>query len=373
MEKERILVVDDEKIIRELCRRTLATDFREIKEAQDAAEAMQMLKDQHFDLVITDIVMPGMNGMELIKAVNDLKKNTGIIIITGYPTLEIAINSLKEGAYDFIIKPFSTEKLRTIVQSYMEKREANVNFQRMRKEIEDKKIFEELEKLKDSFLAIVSHELKTPLSIISGYLDLMTTYINQPDQLKSFIEEAQIASQHLNLLINQLLEFSRLRSGEALYKKEPADVIALIKSAINKLKPLLDAKELALDFAPCNGLPVLNLEKNKFRDAILNLINNAINFTPEGGKITIQCCKSDEDVKIKISDTGVGIPKEHLDKVFNPFYQVQDPLTREVGGMGLGLSIAKNIIQDHGGDIMVESAVNSGSTFTVVLPIPHRN
>lgn len=373
MEKERILVVDDEKVIRELCHRTLATDFREIKEASDAAEALQILKDQSFDLVITDIVMPGMNGLELIRAVNDLKKDTGIIIITGYPTLEIAINSLKEGAYDFVVKPFNTEKLRTIVQNYMEKRDANVNFQRMKKEVEDKRIFEELEKLKDSFLAIVSHELKTPLSIISGYLDLMTTYISQPDQLKSFIEEAQIASQHLSLLINQILEFSRLRAGEVLYRKEPADVTALIRGAVTKLKPLMDAKEISLDFETSKGLPALNLEKNKFRDAILNLINNAINFTPEGGKITVRCIKSDEDVRIKISDTGVGIPEEHLNKVFNPFYQVQDPLTREVGGMGLGLSIAKNIIEDHGGDIVVESNVDSGSTFTVVLPIHNKN
>jgi two-component system, OmpR family, phosphate regulon sensor histidine kinase PhoR len=228
----------------------------------------------------------------------------------------------------------------------------------------------QLENAKTNFLSIVSHELRTPLSSIKGFLKIILE--GRPGPLNEtqadFIATASGQAEVLNVLVNDLVEFTRMQVRQTDLDLSPVSLAEVATSICSRLKPLLDDKDLSLRNAVPTNLPEIEGDRTRLEQVVSNLLANAIKFTPAGGRITLSAWVDEDELTFAVSDTGIGIPADHLPKVFEPFYQVSDGPARLHGGMGLGLAICRHIIERHGGRLEVDSTEGMGSTFRFTLP-----
>ena len=229
---------------------------------------------------------------------------------------------------------------------------------------------EELNDLKSSFVNIVSHELLTPLTVIRTYVEGLQEHVggmNVPTQQK-FLEVVDENSLKLERLIESILELSQLESGRFRMEREPTNVPELIDECLGLLRDAANEKGIVLGAEPVRRDLIVDADRNLVRRVLLNLGNNAIKFTPTGGRVTFRAQPGERSVKLTVEDNGIGIPPVELTKVFDKFYQVDSSPSRAYPGVGLGLSVAKSIVEWHGGEIQAESQPGRGSRFTVVLP-----
>lgn len=234
------------------------------------------------------------------------------------------------------------------------------------------KEMEGISKAKSDFISSVSHELRTPLTSVKGFSSLLVAekFGALPPEAKLRLEKIDQNVNRLVDMVNMLLDISRIESGKTEIKIAPADIIKLIKDTSDFLSPQMQAKKITFETALPDELTVL-MDKNLIERVLINLINNSLKFTPEGGKITLTCVKENEHAKISIADTGCGIPKEDMGKLFSEFYRSQ--LTKALPGTGLGLSLVKRIIETHKEKIWVESEVGQGTTFFFTLKLGDKN
>jgi signal transduction histidine kinase len=223
---------------------------------------------------------------------------------------------------------------------------------------------------KSDFLAVMSHELRTPLTAIIGYEELLEWGLagRVTDEQLRYLRRIGVSAIHLRELIEEILTFSRLESAREAVRLERTDVARLARETADVIEPVAREKHLAFDVV----LPPEPLEAEtdpaKLRRVLLNLLNNAVSFTDEGGiRFTLE--RSDDTAIFRVRDTGIGIATESLERIFEPFWQEQRGLTREVGGTGLGLTVARRLARMLGGDVTVRSEIGKGSTFTVRLPL----
>lgn len=229
------------------------------------------------------------------------------------------------------------------------------------------KKLQELDKLKSNFLSLVSHELRTPLTTIQGYVTFLrmekagVLNESQRDCLKISEETAD----HLNHLIEELLDLSKIETGEFKVNLTGLDMSETVNKVLASLQLLAQNKGITIENNLPNNLPLVLADKERIAQVITNLVENAIKFNPPGGKISINAANNNKDNKVSfcIADTGIGIPQEELDKIFDKFYQVDSSEKRKYAGCGLGLAISKSIIQLHKGRIWAESNLESGSKF----------
>lgn len=230
----------------------------------------------------------------------------------------------------------------------------------------------EVERLKSDFLAQVSHELRTPLFALEKSLSLILDKTTGPlsgDQQK-FLDMAGRNLKRLTLLINDLLDLSKLEAGKVALKREPEAVENVIEEALSMLKAWADTKTIRFEKAIQEGLPPVNIDSNRTIQVLINLISNAIKFTPSQGVITVEASREDnQEVRVCVQDTGIGIPPEELSKVFDKFYQIRSSAKTDVRGTGIGLTISKEIVELHGGRIWIESKVGEGTKFIFTLPL----
>ncbi len=229
---------------------------------------------------------------------------------------------------------------------------------------------EEANQAKSSFLATMSHELRTPLNAIGGYAELLDLGIHGPvtDPQREVLARIQRSQRHLLGLINDVLNFAKLEAGHVEYRIRDVSV----REAVDTLEPLvapqLRAKGLTFDRQGCMGTEKVRADHEKLQQILLNLVSNAIKFTPDGGRITLMCEARGEDVRIGVTDTGIGIPSDRLEDVFAPFVQIERRLNAPHEGTGLGLAISRDLARGMAGDLTGESTPDVGSTFTLVLP-----
>ena len=227
----------------------------------------------------------------------------------------------------------------------------------------------ELDRMKTDFVSSVSHELRTPLTSIKAYTETILRDKDMPEETKlNFLDIISEETNRLASLIEDLLEVSRIEAGTAKIEQNAVDVAAIIEKVLTALEPLAGKKNIKLEPRISNELPKLSADESKIESVIINLINNAIKFTPENGRVSISVEATDGQMSIRISDTGMGIPAEALPKIFNRFYRVYRP-GKEIQGTGLGLSIVNKIVSMHNGRIEVESEIDQGTTFTVFIPL----
>ena len=234
-------------------------------------------------------------------------------------------------------------------------------------------LLEEIKKVskrKTDFISAVSHELRTPLTSIKGYASiLLSEQLGQvPQAVKERLDKINRHSDELAHLVNELLDISRIESGKLTMKLEPQDLKDIIEAVADLLSVQLKTKDIKLDVKITKETTKVNADRNQIERVFINLISNAIKFTPVKGKISVTSHPSDDFLQIDVSDTGIGIPEDALTSVFDEFYRVDNPINQEARGTGLGLSLVKHIVEAHRGKIWVKSKIGQGSTFSFTLP-----
>lgn len=229
----------------------------------------------------------------------------------------------------------------------------------------------ELEKMRMDFLALASHQLRTPLSTVSWYTEMLLAgdagRLNE--EQKKYFHEVYLANQRMAALVNALLNVSRLESGTFVVEPELTDVIKLIENVTDEQKPQIDEKKLILSALFKKNTPLIQVDPKLLYMVVQNLLSNAIKYTPEGGSIKLSMSSVKGQLSIVIADTGYGIPKHQQDKIFSKFFRADNVREKDTDGTGLGLYIVKSIIDHSGGKIWFESEENKGTTFFVTLPL----
>lgn len=231
-----------------------------------------------------------------------------------------------------------------------------------------------LEHVRKDFVANVSHELRTPLTSIKGYLEaLLDGASDDPEKCAQFLKVAQQHADQLNHLITDLLQLSQIESGRYEWKREQIGPENLIRKSVDLIRPLAEKKKQELSISADRSLPSITGDSDRLRQVLINLLDNAVKYTPEGGRIAVEARRSGDMIEIVVNDTGLGIPKKDLSRIFERFYRADRARSRDLGGTGLGLSIAKHIVEAHGGSIRADSELGKGSTLTLLLPCTVRD
>jgi len=226
-----------------------------------------------------------------------------------------------------------------------------------------------LERVRQDFVANVSHELRTPLAAIKGYVEaLRDGGLRNAAQAEQFLQVIQRHSERMDKIVSDLLLLSEMESPDRVLQKESLNLPEIIQAAVEAVRPLAEGKRQKIQVGPMEKIPPLRADIQKIHQVLINLLNNAISYTPEGGSITLEARPLSEGVEISVIDNGIGIPPDDLPRIFERFYRVDRGRSRELGGTGLGLSIVKHIVEAHGGQVRVESKPGKGSRFTFFLP-----
>lgn len=526
MPRERILVVDDEPEVLELCTRVLAAEGYEVQGVNGGQKAIALVQQERFDLLLTDIRMPDIDGLEMVRTIKELDSELIFVTMTGFGTMDTAIEALKLGVDEFVVKPFTPNDLCLALAKALEKerlRRENVRLRALiplfelnktlmatvdvnevlsqvvrisRQEtgadrvsllllsadwpsstqmraytplesrssaqerfdqavaeramalegplvlqgnveedsslpkiaqemgiysliaspiavkdkvigililtkesrgghfvpgdaellsvlsgqaavaIENARLFEEIQRayqelrkldhLKSEFINIAAHELRTPLAILMGYASIMEedAHGDSKERLQIIVRNAM----RLRSLIDNMLDLRHLETGQNQLRLSRFSLNGAVISIVGDLTPMARDKGQRIRVHGAEKLVEINTDHHKFDLILVNLLSNAIKFTPEGGEISVEVRPTEDAAIVSVRDTGIGIPPEEQERIFDRFYQVSDSLTREHGGMGLGLTIAKGMVELCGGRIWVESEVGQGSTFTFIIP-----
>ncbi len=371
----RILVIDDELGIREGCRRVLAPLGYSVEVAENGAEGLRKVREWSPDLVLLDVMMPDITGIDLLDPIHAHDPDIVCIIITGYATVELAVQAVKRGAYDFISKPFSADTLILAVHQGLERRRLVLESKRMQAlEAEAQELarakeeLERLDKMKSAFMLTVAHELRAPVAAIQGYLRLILDGYADPDKQREMLERSDQRASELLALIEDLLALARVKDAAPEEKRVPVPVGDVLKQVADLLQVEAAKKRIAFSVR-AEANPTVLATRDHIRQLWTNLISNAIRYTPEGGSVSVSLAVRDGMVEGVVEDTGIGIAAEDLPRIFDEFYRTRTAKEMVSGGTGLGLPIVKRIVETYGGNISVESEVGKGSRFTFRLPL----
>ena len=365
-----ILVAEDEAPIRMIWDRFLKRWGYQADLVENGQKALEMARTKSYQLVITDLTMPILTGQELVHQLKAEQPNLEIIVTTGQATIEVAVEMMKAGAYDFITKPISFNRAEFIIKKCLERVQAQQDNLRL---IQKNRTLEELNLIKEKFIAITSHELRTPVSIINNIVDMLL-----PD-FKGREEEQMLlmvhrSAHHLSEIVSQMHEVSSLTTQKTPLNLESVDIKELCQDVVQELGLPIQERNLRVDVTLPDHF-TLRVDRIKFKKVARELLHNAIKFTPNGGTITLGGNNTDQQSAFFVRDTGIGIPQTEIQKIFQLFYEVGNSMYHHSskedflgGGMGIGLSIVKEIVEAHHGQIQVESQEGQGSTFTVLLP-----
>ena len=356
-----VLVIDDEEAMRDSCSQILSKDGYQSETAENGTVGMEKVQDLNPDLVLIDLKMPGISGFEVLDQVKEYDPNIISIVITGYATVESAVEAMKKGAYDFLPKPFTPDQLRLIIKRGLERRRLIQETESLRRE---KKLMEE------NFITMVSHQLKSPLGTIAQYFEVILGGMAgkvEPKQ-EEMLSKARDRLENLMELINDWLDLARMNRGQIVEKFKPLSLQEVLKDIVEFIQPSAQKENIVLELLPYSGEDSILGDDETLKQVFSNLITNAIKYNRPNGAIKVFITERENSIEANVEDTGRGIPEEHLPYIFDQFYRVKQDETKKSKGTGLGLSIAKKIVEAHGGTIKVTSQLGKGSTFTVILP-----
>ena len=345
--KPHILVVDDEMGPRESLKMILHPHYT-VHVAERGGQAVDLLNKFPVDLVTLDLKMPGFTGINVLEKVKQHDPDIEAIIITGYGSLDTAIEGLRLGAFDYISKPFDVNHILSLVRRGIERRGAKAKLRRV----------------KSDFLSNVSHELRTPLSVVTGFVYLLLNQVigKLTDEQQKVLETIYRNSEELLELIDNVLWMTSLNAGDTSATMEKFDCRDVIKGIVARYEPIVREKGLSLSSdLPETEISIIS-DRVKIDRIVQNVFNNALKFT-EQGQIKIACRRSVDrgSVELEISDTGVGIEKSKMDSIFEPFQQVDTSIHRSFSGLGLGLTVARRMAELIGGSLEIKSDAGIGT------------
>jgi two-component system, OmpR family, phosphate regulon sensor histidine kinase PhoR len=481
-----VLIVDDERVIRDGCTRLLSKKGYRVLTAQDGRQALDLLSSEPVHAMLCDLKMPTMGGVEVLEEVSVRFPHVPFIVITGHGTIDTAVECMKKGAYDFITKPFGRDHLELVVgralerhkleQQTKELQEAQARnlydlaseqsrlrsmvncmadgvlvtnrdlevvlvnpalrtlmelpalpqqpaalvehfddqrlteglrsllqggpgeCERISRELEqggrhlraisapfygpdqevlgsvtvlqDVTLFRELNEMKSNFVHMVSHELRSPLAAIKQQLAVILQGLagEVTEKQKELLGRAEAKIQSLIELISDLLDVAKIESGCVVLEQASMQLSEVLEATAALMRAKAESQGVHLKLELPEPIPLIQADRRSMDEVFTNLISNAVNYSPDGGEVKVCVVPREGYLEVLVSDTGVGIEPEEVPKIFDKFYRVKHPKTRQVMGTGLGLAIVKAILESHRGSVRVESQPGVGTTFHVLLP-----
>ncbi|MBW1810685.1 MAG: response regulator [Deltaproteobacteria bacterium] len=484
-EKLRILLIDDEKVIRDGCERALASENYEIHHAENGNKGIDQLKEDVFDIVLLDLMMPGMDGFSVLKWIKSNQPWVMVIVITGFATVAKAVEAMKQGAFNFVSKPFTPDLIRLVVSQTAEQRllvsetaklreESHLDHATIAKEqsrlnsifscmegavmvtdhlgtvvlhnpaairmlevqtdpvigkplsdsildqgaqqmvseaiykgssvtrefppgtisrlflrarcapvrVDDGKtigsvtVFEDItthkkiDQHKSEFVAMVAHDLRAPLAAIVQMIYAIQMCAAEDNERRThLLNRISVRIKDQLQMIENLLSLSRLETGSLVLNLEPINGNEILSQVVETIQPKAESKEIELKFEPTQEPWRVSVDLDQMQVVLTNIVDNAIKYTNNGGRVTVSASVNNSLGRISIADNGIGIATKDLKNIFDRFFRVKGKDTRGITGSGLGLSLVQKVIEAHNGSIDVESEPGRGTTFIVNLPI----
>ena len=352
--KPHILVVDDELGPRESLKMIL-NPYYNVHVAERGTQAVDFLNKFPVDLVTLDLKMPGFTGINVLEKIKQYDPDIEAIIITGYGSLDTAIEGLRLGAFDYISKPFDVNHILALVRRGIERRGAKAR----------------LRQVKSDFLSNVSHELRTPLSVVVGFVYLLLNQVigKLSEEQQKVLETVYRNSEELLELIDNVLWMTSLSSGDASPILDRFDAREIVDETVKRYERSIREKSLTLTIdIPDDGASIIS-DRSKIERIFQNIFNNAVKFT-SAGEIRVKArVSADRGVlDLEVSDTGIGIDKSKMESIFEPFQQVDNSIHRSFSGLGLGLTVARRMAELIGGAVQVKSEPGAGTTVLMKFP-----
>lgn len=486
MREIRILIIDDEEVIREGVQRALSGRGYHISKAENGEKGIEMIRNEGFDIVLLDLMMPGIDGFAVLDWIKEHRPLIEVVVVTGFATVSKAVTAMKQGAFDFVGKPFTPDYIRIVVSRAADKILLSAETERLREEhtlslaaiqneksrlktvfgcmaeavvitdqnsivvhhnpsaikileiqtdpvigkplaasiiddtavnmvsqamakasvvtrefppgtisrkylrahcapvtagngtvigsvtaFEDISTHKEIDRMKSDFVAMVAHELKSPLASIEQMIYALQVgcQFESGQACSTMHKRITVRTRDLLSMIDNLLNLSKMENGTVEFNLEPIRGHEIIDHILDVITLQAKNKGITITYEPTSEDWWVNVDYDHIRSAFMNIISNAVKYTPEGGKVHISTAVSGGLANITVRDSGIGIGKDDLPHIFDRFFRVKGKATRHITGSGLGLSLVKEVVDAHQGYIDVRSELDHGTTFTLSFPI----
>lgn len=486
MDDIHILIIDDEKVIREGVERALSGKGFVISKAENGERGIEMIKENGYQIVLLDLMMPGIDGFGVLDWIKSNEPLIQVVVITGFATVSKAVTAMKQGAFDFVGKPFTPDYIRIVVDRAIEKITLRAEAKKLREErtlsleaiqqeqsrlktvfscmveaviitdndcvvvhhnpaaiklleiqtdpvigkpladsiqdaqavgmvrealeksivvtrefapgsvsrkflrahcspvtsysgkvlgsvttFEDISTHKEIDRMKSDFVAMVAHELKSPLASIEQMIYALQTNceFEAANACNTLHSRMTVRTKDLLRLIDNLLNLSKLENGTIVFNLEPIKGHEIIQDIVEIATPQAEGKNITIDYRPCEVDWWFNVDYDHIRTAFMNIVSNAVKYTPEGGTLEIKTTLNGGLANLTVKDSGIGISNDDLPHIFDRFFRVKGKATRHITGSGLGLSLVKEVVDAHQGYIEVDSKPDVGTTFTLSFPL----
>lgn len=381
--KHCLLVVDDEPDLVQSVKDLLRFDYKVLC-ATRATDGLSIMEREKVHIVMSDQRMPEMTGVQFLARLKQQHPETVRLLFTAYADLQAVTDAINQGSvYRYISKPWEPDELKTVLRQAVDFYDLQEERRRLLREISDKN--RQLEQanrdlsrandLKRAFIRVASHELRTPLTIIMGLSELGRSHDAAASPLCDWLAQMHRSSVRLTERVDQVVKMLQAERFERPLQPRPVDLGELLHAAAADVAHFIQQRRQTLTMDLQAGLGIVNVERDKIHDSVVQLLVNAIKFTPDAGSIRLTARRIDGSVEIEVSDTGVGIEPECLPRVFETFFTRYDVSRHSSGdfefdrrGLGLGLAMVKTFIEMHGGQVQVASEIGKGTTVKVRLP-----
>ncbi|MBN2493745.1 MAG: hybrid sensor histidine kinase/response regulator [Deltaproteobacteria bacterium] len=356
--KPLVLVVDDEEWMRDACGLILEKEGCEVLTAADGKEGLELAAARRPDIVLIDVRMPGISGLEFLREVKRIDPDAVAVMITGYATIEVAVDAMKAGAYEFLPKPFEPNDLRDAVRRGMEQ-------SRLARQMQAK----DLGASGELHVAVLAHQLKSPLASLRQCIEVVLRgYTGEvAEKARAMIEVTARRADEMLQLINDWMTLSRIERGDALGELERVDLVGLIDEVVGRIRQCADIEGKTVELES-NGRPAtVEADAGALAELFCNLLTNALRYSPEGSRVDVKIAVGPDEVTTSVIDDGPGISPEEQERIFEPFYRGR--AQRSIPGNGLGLPIARKIAAAHHGELRLVSEIGKGCAFHLRLPV----
>lgn len=366
----KLLVVDDEPGMRMGVERTLRNyrfklpDFEDevsfdIRIAETGEEALSKIEEDSPDILVLDHKLPGIQGLDILLDIMQKKLDILTIMVTAYASLEVAISATKNGAFDFLAKPFTPDELRNTIQ----KAAKQIFLHR-----QARKLAAERRQVRFQFISVLAHELKSPIGAVEGYLRIMEKQMlgETIDKYDPMVKRSLRRLKGMQKMILDILDLTHIESGKKNRELEEVDIVEVARESMDGV--LQDAKErgIAIDLDTPENV-IMPADRGEIEIIFNNFMTNAVKYNRNNGRVDVKIQPDNHGVTLVFADTGIGMSEEEQERLFGEFVRIKNDKTRDILGSGLGLSIVKKLLTFYDGTVDVKSVPDEGTTFTVKL------
>ncbi len=385
MHTAHILLVDDDLALLQALPHAISLRMTgvQIQTAAEASSALSLLQEQEYDAIVSDIKMPGMDGLQLLARITEWHPDTPVLLITGHGEHDLAIQAIRGGAYDYILKPIDRDDFVASLQRALHTRQLRRQIEVQQRALEwyalslEQQVEQRTRELattnatKDALLHMVAHELASPLTSLKGHIQMIDRQLQRADEVEKIrrtVSEVVRSMNRWERVVQDLQDTAHIQTLRFVLHRSKCDLVELCRQVLTEFTA-------GVGTAPTCEIFTESLEADvdpeRISQVLLNLLFNAHKYSPKGAPISVMVRQAGEEAIISVRDQSVGIPTEQISHLTEPFYRVPgiEVQTGSSTGLGLGLYLVRTIVEQHGGRLEVQSREGQGSTFSVVLPL----